>query len=791
MKLPKLPKIGRSAVCILVVTAIFLVYVVRLVEWQIVRGEEFHQIALSNKTDTIELSAARGEILDKDGVVLAGNKTTYDLVYNALKMVYEERNATIVKVVALLEERGEKWVDRLPIELDEEGDYVFSENREDSIASLKETFDLAEYATAEDCMNALINEYNCSGYSREDTRIVASVRYNMTRSGYSRTNPYVIAQNVSPETVGVFSEREDEFKGIEPRVSVTRTYGEDGSLAPHILGDVGLLSPEDYEAAKENGTVYDSETNPSGYKWTGSKGKSGLEEAFESQLRGKRGRESILVDETGAVKSTTVTEAPEEGNTVHLALSADLQRVANLSLEENVKANTGAANCEAGAAVALDVKTFGVLACASYPTFDMNRYKADDSYVEQIGEDKTSPQYNRALDGSFTPGSVFKPMVALAALQEGVISASSTPYNCQGYYQYADLTLKCTGVHGYADVYEALSGSCNAFFCDTGMNLRIKKMDAYAEYFALGTKTGVELSESSGIMSSPQEYAENNPGFTWTDGLTAQTAIGQCDNMFTPIQLATYCATIANGGVRLRTHFLDKITNYTGDEVVEAYQPEQMSDAGLSSDVLGVVREGMRQVAADPNGTAYATFGDYPVAIAAKTGTAETANDEETDPNLTFIAYAPLDDPQIAVAVVMEKGKKGAYAQNVAKDILDQYFGFVTRDEDGNRFDSEGNQIDKDGKVLKTADEVAKEKEERENAEKMESEASQLPEKQQGTNSSASEESSSSKDRDEGIPDTPFTGESQPVLPESTMPPESSSGSRTESFPNSPYWGGP
>lgn len=170
MKLPKLPKIGRSAVCILVVTAIFLVYVVRLVEWQIVRGEEFHQIALSNKTDTIELSAARGEILDKDGVVLAGNKTTYDLVYNALKMVYEERNATIVKVVALLEERGEKWVDRLPIELDEEGDYVFSENREDSIASLKETFDLAEYATAEDCMNALINEYNCSGYSREEDR---------------------------------------------------------------------------------------------------------------------------------------------------------------------------------------------------------------------------------------------------------------------------------------------------------------------------------------------------------------------------------------------------------------------------------------------------------------------------------------------------------------------------------------------------------------------------------------------------------------------------------------------
>lgn len=792
MKLPKLPKIGRSAACILIVTAIFLVYVVRLVEWQIVRGEEFHQIALSNKTDTIELSAARGEILDKDGVVLAGNETTYDLVYNALNMVYEERNATIVKVIALLEERGEKWVDRLPIELDEEGNYVFSENREDSVASLKETFNLAEYATAEDCMNALIDEYNCSGYSNRDTRIVASVRYNMTRSGYSRTNPYVIAQNISPETVGVFSEREDEFQGIEPRVSVTRTYGEDGALAPHILGEVGLLDQEDYEAAEKNGTAYDSETNPSGYKWTDTKGKSGLEEAFEEQLRGKRGRESILVDETGAVKSTTVTEAPEEGNTVHLALSADLQRVANLSLEENVKANTGAVNCEAGAAVVLDVKTFGVLACASYPSFDMNRYKTDDSYVEEIGKDKTSPQYNRALNGIFTPGSVFKPMVALAALQEGVISASSTPYNCQGFYEYADLTLRCTGTHGYADVYEALAGSCNAFFCDTGMNLRIKRMDAYAEYFALGTKTGVELPEDSGIMSSPQEYAENHPGVAWTDGLTAQTAIGQCDNMFTPIQLATYCATIANGGVRLRTHFLDKITNYTGDEVIETYQPEQLSDAGLSSDVLGVVQEGMRQVAASPSGTAYATFGDYPVAIAAKTGTAETADEEEMDPNLTFIAYAPLDDPQIAVAVVMEKGKKGVYAQNVAKDILDQYFGFVTRDKDGNRFDSEGNQIDKDGKVLKTADEVAEEKAERERAEqeKAESGKPQSSEAGQEPGSSAPEESSGS--RDEGIPDTPYTGESRPVSPESSLPPEGSAGSRTEdTFPNSPYWGGP
>lgn len=236
-----------------------------------------------------------------------------------------------------------------------------------------------------------------------------------------------------------------------------------------------------------------------------------------------------------------------------------------------------------------------------------------------------------------------------------------------------------------------------------GYDLGISTLDPYAEYFGLGTTTGVELGEATGIMSNPQEYRENH-GVEWTDGVTSQTAIGQADNMFTPIQLAAMCATIANGGVRLQTHFLDKITDYTGETVIEEYQPVELYDAGISSDVLGVVQTGMQMVATQ--GTAADVFANYPVSIACKTGTAETSTPDEngnkpTEPNLSFICYAPANDPEIAVAVMIEQGNSGNCAKNVAKDILDQYFGFYTWDEEGNKFDQEGNQVDDDGQVIK------------------------------------------------------------------------------------------
>ena len=767
MKMPKLGKIGRSAACILLVLAVFVVYELRLVQWQLVEGDKYEQLSLSSRTDTIEIEAARGEILDRDGNVLAGNRSSYNIVYDALDMDYDRRNATIIQVIDLLEERGETWRDRLPIVLAEDGTYQYKEDSESAIQTLQEALSLAEYATAEECMAELAQQYDCQGYSKEDMRNVASVRYSMTQDGFSRTSPYVIAEDVSAETVGVISERSEEWPGIETRVAVTRYYGEDGALAPHVVGYTGVITDTQYQQAVEDGTTYDAENNISGYKWSDTMGRSGIEAAFEEELRGQRGEETIYTDSSGGVESTAVTTAPEEGHTVQTTLDSDLQRVANLSLEKNIQGNTDARNCTSGAAVVLDVDTFGVLACSSYPTYDVNQLvesiAGDGEYYNNLLADENQPMLNLALNGVFIPGSVFKPVVALAALQEGQLSAATSVY-CPGYYELADLRLGCTCGGGNTwNVYGALAHSCNTFFSTVGYDLGISTLDPYAEYFGLGTTTGVELGEATGIMSNPQEYRENH-GVNWTDGVSAQTAIGQADNMFTPIQLATMCATIANGGVRLQTHFLDKITDYTGETVLEEYEPVELYDAGLSGDVLGVVQAGMQMVATE--GTASNVFANYPVSIAAKTGTAETSSVPDTDPdytepNLSFICYAPADDPEIAVAVMIEQGNTGNYAKNVAKDILDQYFGFYTWDEDGNKYDQEGNQVDDDGVIIKTAEELA---EEQAAQEQQSGDASS--DSEDGDAASQEPSASPTPGRGNDIPDTPFTGESASPAPD-------------------------
>lgn len=762
MKMPKLGKIGRSAACILLVLAVFVVYELRLVQWQLVEGDKYEQLSLSSRTDTIEIEAARGEILDRDGNVLAGNRSSYNIVYDALDMDYDRRNATIIQVIDLLEERGETWRDRLPIVLAEDGTYQYKEDSESAIQTLQEALSLAEYATAEECMAELAQQYDCQGYSKEDMRNVASVRYSMTQDGFSRTSPYVIAEDVSAETVGVISERSEEWPGIETRVAVTRYYGEDGALAPHVVGYTGVITDTQYQQAVEDGTTYDAENNISGYKWSDTMGRSGIEAAFEEELRGQRGEETIYTDSSGGVESTAVTTAPEEGHTVQTTLDSDLQRVANLSLEKNIQGNIDARNCTSGAAVVLDVDTFGVLACSSYPTYDVNQLvesiAGDGEYYNNLLADEDQPMVNLALNGVFIPGSVFKPVVALAALQEGVISAGTT-YTCNGVWNYFDLSQGCLCPTGTWNLYGALAHSCNTYFSNVGLNLGIARLAPYAEYFGLGTTTGVEIGESTGTMSNPQEYRENH-GVNWTDGVSAQTAIGQADNMFTPIQLATMCATIATGGVRLQTHFLDKITDYTGETVLEEYEPVELYDAGLSGNVLGVVQAGMQMVATE--GNAGTVFANYPVSIACKTGTGETSTGKNgTEDNLSFICYAPADDPEIAVAVMIEQGNTGNYAKNVAKDILDQYFGFYTWDEDGNKYDQEGNQVDDDGVIIKTAEELA---EEQAAQEQQSGDASS--DSEDGDAASQEPSASPTPGRGNDIPDTPFTGESASPAPD-------------------------
>ncbi len=784
MKLPHF-HIGRTTALVLFLVFCFSIFELQLFNWQIINGEAFEQEAISHRTDAVEINAARGEIWDRKGNVLAGNHIVYEVIYNALYMDDSKRNATILEVVDLLTEQGESWRDILPIRLDEEGNYQFIEGKEKEIETLKsrDFLNLADYATADDCMRELTKKYHYQGYSKEDTRTVMSVRYSMTKDGFSINDPYVIASGVSSETVGVFGECAAQWPGIETRVGVERYYGEEGTLAPHLVGYAWGITGDQLKTAEEEGKAYDSEKNISGYKANDVIGMSGAEAAFEDELRGKRGLDAVFTDENGNVTTTATTIQPEQGHTVQLTIDSDLQRVANWSLEKNIKANknTGAEgdkrahDCKFGAAVAIDISDFGVLASSSYPGYDLNQYYSDSEYMTEILTDEDDqPAFNRALQGIYTPGSIFKPLVAIAGLQEGEVSSTQGLRECTGpngvgIFELADLKLACTGLHGYANVYEALMYSCNVYFCELGYQLGIRKIDAYAEYFGLGEKTGVELYESAGIMSSPQEYRERHTdlGVQWTDGNTAQAAIGQLDNMFTPIQLATYCATIATGGKRLRTHFLKQVMDYSGETLIRRYEPEVMYDAEISEDVLGVVNQAMVLTASD--GLAKSVFGDYPVPVACKTGTAETSAEKwdkgGTEENITFIAYAPANAPEIAVSVVLEHGRSGPYAMNVAKDILDCYFGYYTWDEEGNRYNSDGDLVDDDGTIIKTKEELEEEAQAASPSPKPQEEGENEPSE---SGDPGSEETPTPEPtptpwpgRGSSIPDSPYTGTSQ------------------------------
>lgn len=684
-------KLGRTGLIVIILLVIFASYTVRLIDWQVFQVDKYRKIAADQSSTFTKLPAVRGEILDKNGNVMAGNKITYsvNLVYQKMekKNGKIQPNDVLIKIVELLEECEEAWKDELPIYIDEDGNYAFDETRPKEIEYMKSAamLKVQNYATADECMKELINRFNCGGYSKVTTRKLASLRYSMVKNGFGFSVPFMISGDVSQDTLGKISERLNDMPGIETDIAVTRYYGEDGSLAPHTVGRVGAISEDDYNEYKELGEVYDSrKENVEAYTVDDRHGESGLERAFESVLRGRTGKEVITLDSQGGVATSVITQSPKAGNTVYTTIDSKLQEVANRSLEEKIKIIRNKPDIKGtvtGSVVVLDIKDFGVMVSSNYPSYDMNEYNTDGDYIQELLDDEVNkPLFNRAIQGSYVPGSTFKPLVAIAALETGAINLS-TIYKCETkftHFEYAGYAPNCLGYHGYQDVQNAIANSCNIFFYQTGIELGLDNLTPYAEYFGLGQKTGVELNESRGEMTNREGYRINH-GAEFTEGVMIQVAIGQADNAFTPIQLASFVATIANDGKRLKTHYLSKVADYTGEQIIEEYEPVELYDAEISATTLNAVKSGMRMTAS--SGTAR-VFADYEIAIAAKTGTAETNNGKSD--NSTFIAYAPYDDPQIAIAVVIEHAGKGSYAQEIARDVFDEYFGIERKAEDEN-----------------------------------------------------------------------------------------------------------
>ncbi len=666
--------VRRMILLIAAACAVMGLFVLRLIFLQLVNGDDFKAQATNTTDYNFTVTAARGDIVDSSGRRIATSTTSYNVVLNKLLMGDRDLDTMLQQIVELLRENGESWNDTLLIgQPDAAGHYEFTDDDtstsdQKQLADMKDTLGLQQYATADDVMEMLVEKNNLQGFSLEWQRVLAGIHYEMDRQAFSNVNNFVMAENVSAAAVATIKEHSLQLPGVEIVETSARSY-EQSDIIPAVLGRVGKITAEKWKVTDSDGNV----TYPlrdKGYNMNDILGISGLESAYEDELRGKDGVETITRNSDGVIVDTQLTTVPEPGHTVQLTIDSNFQRAVDKALAENIDMinrvyNTGDMKAAAAAAVVIDVKDGGVLVASNYPSFDQNLYATNYS---EYSSDPGLPLFNRALQGLYTPGSTFKPAVAVAALDSGLINQYSTVF-CNGVYNYfKDYHPKCTrhGHSGNIDVVTAIKWSCNIFFYDVGRRLTSDVYDAYAYKLGLGQRTGVEVSEATGRLTTKNDS-------NYTASLDVQAAIGQGNTVVTPIQLATYAATLANNGVRYRTHFVKAILDTNTGEVLSETQPEVMDVIEGTGNTFELVREGMKQVPSTISGK----ISSYPIAIACKTGTpqrSETYAPGKHYLNAMMVAYLPADDPEIAIGISIEYGGYGARAGDLVVDIANAYF---------------------------------------------------------------------------------------------------------------------
>ena len=679
--------VNRMRLLIAVAAVLIGLYVLRLIFLQLVNGDSFKARATNTTDYNFTVTAARGDIVDSEGRRIAASTTSYNVVLSKLLMGDEDLDGMLQRIVELLQASGESWNDSLLIgEPDAAGHYEFtaaadSTGDQKALANMKEGLGLQQYATADDVMEKLVEDYKLEGWSLHWQRVLAGIHYEMQQQAFSNVNNFVMAENVSDVTVATIKEHSLSLPGVEIVETSTRSY-EQGTTLPHVLGRVGKITAEKWKITDENGqTTYP--LRDKGYNMNDVIGISGLESAYEDELRGKDGVETITRNSDGVIVSTALTTVPEPGHTVQLTVNSDFQKAVDQALAQNIDRisqtyGTDGARANAGAVVVLDIKDGSVLASANYPSFDQNLYATQYS---AYSADEGMPLFNRALQGLYTPGSTYKPSVAIAALDSGVINHNSTVY-CNGVYNYfQDYHPKCTrhGHSGNIDVITAIKWSCNIFFYDVGRRVTSDVYDAYAYKLGLGQRTGVEVSEALGRLTTKNDS-------NYTASLEVQAAIGQGNTVITPVQLATYAGTIANRGTRYRTHFVKSILDTNTGKVLQETQPEVMDVIEDRGDTFDLVQQGMVGVA-----QTIPALASYPYTIACKTGSPQRSESyyagstRKHYTNATMIAYGPVEDPRIAIGIVVEYGGAGARTGQLVADIFDAYFamknGTLTVDE--------------------------------------------------------------------------------------------------------------
>lgn len=661
----------RYLIIIAAVLLVFISYIITLLRLQVVHGDYYKEQSNQKIYSTETITASRGSIYDCNGVSLVTNKTGYCIRFTRALMPKEDQNDIILRLITLMEDHGETYHDRLPLTKKEPFIYNTTDMNDRSVGRLWETMELEGTPTPEESFAALVEAYELEDYTKEQQRKIAGVRYEMEVGSFSLSTPYEFAEDVSVELVATIKQLSDDYPGVDIDTQPIRYYT-DPSLAPHLLGYVDKIFAEEYQ-----------ELAAKGYKMNDSVGKSGIEKAMETELKGDDGTRVIERDSTGKVLNVTVLDEAKSGNNVVLTIDSKLQKVAQESLKECIESIARRAHepgrdgedANAGAVVVLDVNSGAVLASATYPTYTQDEF--ENSYSE-LATNKELPLFNRAFLGTYAPGSTFKMATGIAALEEGAVGVRERINDKGKYVKYDGYSPRCWIYsqygrgHGPQDIVAALRNSCNYYFYESADRMGIESLNHYCLKLGLGAKTGVEIGEASGVLAGPEYRASIDE--QWYPGDTLQAAIGQSDNLFTPLQLANYVATIVNGGTRYNTHLVKGIFDASSGVCLKEEQIKVADNLKMKEENYNAIIDGM--IACAKSGTAAGVFGSsYQISAGAKTGTASVPSGSA---NGVFVAFAPAENPQIAVSVIVEHGAHGNYVGSVARDLFDAYFAEVS-----------------------------------------------------------------------------------------------------------------
>ena len=654
-----------------------------LYDAQVTNYEEYYNQSTSRLADSEIVTASRGIITDRNGKILVSNRQVYTVTFDSSKLDEDDDpNYAILRLIQLSESFDVTWADNLPISRGAPYTYTTADTTDIQRSRFQKFLaecgwsekDITETSpnprlTAEAMADTGLTDANISAEDllelmrdyfeiddalpMSEARKIIGVRYELAIRSIVNTTAYVFASEVDTKMISILSD--GDYAGVVVGTQSVREYNT--HYAAHILGRIGAIDPEDLEDYKAQGYQSDDLV-----------GKDGVEKAFEEYLRGKDGKRIITTNEDGKITGEVYSTDPQPGNTVALTIDIDLQQVAEESLTNRVQTliEEDGYTLRAGAAVVVEIGTGDVLAMASYPTYDPADYA---SLLNAEG----SPLYNRATMGTYPPGSTFKMVTAVAALETGTITPSTKITDKGVYRYYKDYTPACwiyrsTGrTHGTINVSQALRDSCNYFFYEAGRLTGIEAIDKYGEAFGLGQPTGIEIAEKTGSLDGPEHREE--VGHEYYGGDLLQISIGQGENLFTPLQLANYVATLMSGGDRYPAHLLKTVKSYDNSQVLYSYEPEPVSSIEISGSTLEAVKTGMGMVVSE--GTVRSVFQNCVVSAGAKTGSAQTGTDTD---NGVFVCFAPFDDPQIAVAVTVERGGTGTAMAGVAVDIINAYF---------------------------------------------------------------------------------------------------------------------